>query len=382
MNIETEILHAISHNKETGAITTPIYQTSTFVQQGPGKHLGFDYSRSNNPTRQELENLIAKLERGKAGFAFSSGLAAVSTVIQLLKSGDQIVCVDDVYGGTFRAFTHIYKKFGIQVTYVDTTEIKKIEEAVTSKTSMVWLESPTNPTLKICDIESIANLAKKKNALVVVDNTFASPILQRPLLLGADIVIHSATKYLAGHSDVIAGLIVTNDDALAEKLKFTQNTNGAILAPFDSWLTIRGIATLTLRVKKQCVNALALAKFLTKHQAIDKVFYPGLPNHKNHEIAKKQQSGNFGGVVSFVLKKDNEKNAEIVVKNTNLFKLAESLGGVKSLICHPAKMTHKSTPVEVRHAVGIQDSLVRLSCGIEYSEDLIEDINQALNQII
>ena len=381
MHLETEILHTLPANKETGAIATPIYQTSTFVQQGPGEHLGFDYSRSNNPTRQQLEILIAKLEGGSAGFAFASGLAAISTIIQLLQSGDEIICVDDVYGGTFRAFTHIYDKFGIQVRYVDTTEIKEVEKSITNKTAMVWLESPTNPTLKICDIAGICSLAKKHNALSVVDNTFASPVLQRPLDLGTDIVIHSATKYLAGHSDVIAGLVVTNDEKLAEKIKFTQNTNGGILAPFDSWLTIRGIATLTLRVEKQSENAKKVAEFLTSCKEVEKVFYPGLPSHKNHTMAVQQQRGYFGGVVSFSLKKDTEESATKFVKATSLFKLAESLGGVKSLICHPAKMTHKSTPIEIRHSVGIQNSLIRLSCGIEHSDDLIADLKQAFNQV-
>lgn len=375
MDLETKTIHAVPVNKETGAISVPIYQTSTFVQEAPGVNNGFDYSRSNNPTRKALEDLIAVLEEGDAGFAFGSGLAAVDAVIKLLSAGDEILAVDDIYGGTFRSFTHIYQKFGINVTYVDTADVENVISSISANTKLIWLESPTNPTLKISDIEEISKIAKLYNALVVVDNTFASPALQQPLKLGADIIIHSATKYLAGHSDVIAGLVVTKTPELSEKIKFVQNATGAVLGPFDSWLTIRGIETLHLRIQKQCDNAFEVAKFLVGREEVNKVYYPGLPNHKNHDIAKKQQT-HFGAVVSFSLKEDTQEAAIDFVTKTMLFKLAESLGGVKSLLCHPPTMTHKSTPDDVRRAVGIQDSLIRLSCGVESADDLIQDIKQ------
>jgi cystathionine beta-lyase/cystathionine gamma-synthase len=377
MKKETQIIHSIPVDKLTGAISTPIYQTSTFVQEAPGVHAGFDYARSNNPTRKVLEDLIAELEEGKAGFAFASGLAAIDAVIKLLSAGDEVLAVDDIYGGSFRIFTHVYQKFGIKIKYVDTTDIANVANAITPETKLVWLETPTNPTLKISDIESIAKIAHSVNAFLVVDNTFASPALQQPIKLGADIIIHSATKYLAGHSDLIAGLVVVNSNELAEKIKFIQNSSGGILGPFDSWLTIRGIETLHLRVKQHSVNALRIATFLQQQEEIDEVFYPGLSTHKNYEIACKQQSF-FGGVISFTLKNDTAENAEKLVTSTKLFKLAESLGGVKSLLCHPATMTHKSIPAERRRASGVKDSLIRLSVGIEHADDLIEDLKQAL----
>ncbi len=380
MQEATKIIHSIPVDPQTGSISVPIYQTATFVQEAPGVNKGFDYARSNNPTRQVLENLIAKLENGHRGLAFASGLAAIDTVLKLLKTGDEILAVDDLYGGAFRLFTQVYEKFGIKIRYVDTTEIQNVTEAISTRTKLVWLETPTNPTLKISDIKAISRIAHQYKALVVVDNTFASPALQRPLDLGADIVVHSATKYLGGHSDLIAGLLVARDETLGDRLKFLQNAAGNILAPFDSWLTIRGIETLPLRVEKQSRSGLKVAQFLLQSDLVDKVHYPGLPSHKNYELAKRQQK-HFGGIISFSLKDDNAYSAVKFTQATKLFKLAESLGGVKSLVCHPASMTHKSTPVDIRRAAGIQDSLIRLSCGIEDAEDLIDDLDQALQLI-
>lgn len=373
----TEILNSIPVDPLTGSISTPIYQTSTFEQEAPGVHKGFDYARSNNPTRKVLEDLIAKLEYGAAGFAFASGLAAIDAVLKLLKQGDEIVAVDDIYGGAFRIFTHIYEKFGIKVTYVDACNAQNVADAITPKTKLIWLESPTNPTLKIADIEHIAGIAKANNCYLVVDNTFASPASQTPIKIGADIIIHSATKYLGGHSDLIAGLVVVNTTALAEQLKFIQNSSGGILGPFDSWLVIRGIETLELRYAKHSENAFAIAKYLSTHPAIEKVFYPGLSTHPNHEIAKKQQKY-FGGVLSFTLKSDSKEEAIDLLKNSKYFKLAESLGGAKSLACLPSEMTHKSIPAEKRRAAGITDSLIRLSVGIECVEDLIADLKESI----
>ena len=377
----TEILHSIPVDPLTGSISTPVYQTSTFVQEAPGVNKVFDYARSNNPTRKVLEDLIAKLEGGDAGFAFATGLAAIDSVIKLLKAGDEIVAVDDIYGGAFRLFTHVYEKFGIKIHYVDTTDADNILDYINDKTRLVWIESPTNPTLKVSDIRKIANIAKCFNALLVVDNTFASPVAQRPIELGADIVIHSGTKYIAGHSDLVAGIVVTKTEALSEKIKFIQNASGGILGPWDCFLTIRGVETLTLRIKQQSETALKVAQYLSHRPEVDKLFYPGLPSHKNHEIAKKQQNGIFGGIVSFSLIIDTQEAANIFVTNTKYFKLAESLGGVKSLLCHPAQMTHAATPRDIRQAAGIQDSLVRLSCGIEEAEHLIADLEGAFRAL-
>ncbi len=381
MSNATKLIHSILVDKLTGAISVPIYQTSTFVQEAPGVHKGFDYARSNNPTREALENITAKLEGGTSGFAFASGLAAIDAVLKLLESGDEILAVDDIYGGAFRLFTHIYAKFGIRVNYTDTTDVANVLDAITEKTKLVWLETPTNPTLKISDIKAIAEIAHRHGALLCVDNTFASPALQQPILLGADIVVHSATKYLGGHSDLIAGLVVTADKQLGDKIKFIQNASGAILGPQDSWLVIRGLETLYLRVKEHSAGALAVARFLEGHPAVDKVYYPGLSTHVNHDVAARQQQGGFGGVVSFTLKEDTVAAATTVVTGTELFKLAESLGGVKSLLCHPVSMTHKSIPEEKRKAAGVADSLVRLSVGLEDVADLIRDIDQALNKV-
>lgn len=379
MSNATQLIHSIPVDPLTGSISVPIYQTSTFVQDAPGEHKGYDYARSNNPTRETLEKIVALLEGGERASAFASGLAAIDAVVKLLESGDEILAVDDIYGGAFRLFTHIYAKFGIKVNYTDTTDIANVIDAITPKTKLIWLETPTNPTLKISDIETIATIAKQHNILLCVDNTFASPILQQPIKLGADIVVHSATKYLGGHSDLIAGIVVSATQELGDKIKFIQNASGAILAPHDSWLVIRGVETLHLRVKEHSRNALAVAQYLENHPAIDKVYYPGLKSHPNHDIAAKQQLG-FGGIVSFTLKNNTEEAARAVVCSTKLFKLAESLGGVKSLLCHPAQMTHKSIPAEKRRAAGVVDSLIRLSVGLEEADDLIRDIEQALNK--
>lgn len=381
MSTNTQLIHAIPVDPLTGAISVPIYQTSTYVQEAPGVNKGFDYSRTNNPTRQVLETLVAKLEGGSTGAAFASGLAAIDTVLKLLKAGDEIIAVDDIYGGAFRLFTHVYEKFGITIKYVDTTDVINIVDAITPATRLIWIETPTNPTLKITDIAAVAKIAKANNCWLCVDNTFASPALQQPLLLGADIVVHSATKYLGGHSDLIAGLVVTKEPELGERIKFFQNAGGAILGPFDSWLVIRGIETLNLRVKQHSANALAIARFLEAHPQVDKVYYPGLPTHKNHDIAAKQSKA-FGGVVSFTLKTDTEEAAVNFTAHTQLFKLAESLGGVKSLFGHPAGMTHKSIPAEKRRAAGVADSLIRLSVGLEEVEDLITDLETAFQQIL
>lgn len=372
----TELIHSIPVDELTGALSVPIYQTSTYVQEAPGVNKGYDYARTGNPTRAALENLIATLEDGSTGIAFASGLAAIDAVLKLLQSGDEILAVDDIYGGAFRLFTHIYEKFGITVNYVDTTQAENVFDAITPKTKLIWIETPTNPTLKITDIEAVARIAKSNGSLLCVDNTFASPALQQPLLLGADIVIHSATKYLGGHSDLIAGLVVTKTRELGDRIKFIQNASGAILSPNDSWLVIRGIETLPIRVAQHCKNALAVAEFLTQHPEVEKVFYPGLKNHPNHAIAAKQASG-FGGIVSFTLKNDTIEAAHAFVCNTRYFKLAESLGGVKSLLCHPAQMTHKSIPAEKRKAAGVADGLIRLSVGLEEAADLIEDLRNA-----
>ncbi len=381
MSNATNLIHSIPVDPLTGSISVPIYQTSTFVQDAPGVNKGYDYARSNNPTRAALEQIVAGLEQGIAASAFASGLAAIDAVVKLLDSGDEILAVDDIYGGAFRLFTHIYAKFGISVKYVDTTCAENVAEAITPKTKLVWLESPTNPTLKISDITAIATIAHQHGALLCVDNTFASPALQQPFALGADLVVHSATKYLGGHSDLIAGLVIAKTADLGAKIKFIQNASGAILSPNDSWLVIRGVETLYLRMKEHCRNATIVAKYLQSHPAIDQVYYPGLASHHNHTIAAKQQSG-FGGIVSFTLKGDLEQDAIDVVCNTKLFKLAESLGGVKSLLCHPATMTHKSMPPEKRRSAGVKDSLIRLSIGLEDAEDLVADIEQAFKKLV
>lgn len=378
-NNATTLIHSIPVDPLTGSVSVPIYQTSTYVQEAPGVNKGYDYARSNNPTREVLENVIAQLEGGAGASAFASGLAAIDAVVKLLQSGDEILAVDDIYGGAFRLFTQIYAKFGITVNYVDTTDIVNVLDAITPKTKLIWLETPTNPTLKISDIEAIAKIAKQHKVLLCVDNTFASPALQQPLKLGADLVVHSATKYLGGHSDLIAGIVVASTKALRDQIKFIQNASGAILSPHDSWLVIRGVETLDLRVQQHSRNALAVAEYLQSHPAIGKIYYPGLPSHPNHEVAARQQAA-FGGVVSFTLKNDTEEAAHAVVTATRYFKLAESLGGVKSLLCHPAQMTHKSIPADKRRSAGVADSLIRLSVGLEDAQDLIRDIEGALEK--
>ena len=377
----TKIIHSIPSDPLTGAISVPVYQTSTFIQEAPGVNKGFDYARSNNPTRKVLEDVVAQLEGGNSGFAFATGLAAIDAVLKLLSAGDEIIAVDDIYGGTYRLFTHVYEKLGIKVHYVDTTDAENVAKIISSKTKLVWIESPTKPTLKVSDIQEISKIAKSVNALLVVDNTFASPIAQQPLSLGADIIIHSGTKYIGGHSDLVAGLVVTKTQGLSEKIKFIQNASGGVLGPWDCFLTIRGIETLELRYKKQCEIAFAVAAFLNNHEAVQDVYFPGLVTHKNHDIAKRQQNGLFGGIVSFTLKEDTQEAANQFVTSTNYFKLAESLGGVKSLLCHPPQMTHASIPREIRLQSGIKDSLIRLSCGIEDADDLINDLKQAFKAV-
>lgn len=379
MNINTQLLHSIPVDALTGSVSVPIYQTSTFVQEAPGVHKGFDYARSNNPTRQALEQLIATLEGGSQGLAFASGLAAIDAVVKLLHAGDEILAIDDLYGGAFRLFTQVYNQFDIRIRYVDTADVAAVAAAIGPKTRLLWLETPSNPTLKISDIAAIGSIAKEAGVLFCVDNTFASPIIQQPLKLGADLVVHSATKYLGGHSDLIAGLVVAKSEELAQRLKFIQNASGGILAPFDSFLVIRGIETLSLRVQKHGENAQKVAEWLQSRPEVGAVYYPGLPNHRNHHIAAQQQKY-FGGMVSFSLKNDHLEAAAQLVSSTRLFLLAESLGGAKSLACHPAQMTHKSIPAEKRRAAGVADSLIRLSVGLEDAEDLIADLAQALDR--
>lgn len=380
MKETTKILHSIPVDPLTGAIATPIYQTSTFVQEAPGVNTGFDYARSNNPTRKVLEDLIATLEGGKNAYAFASGLAAIDAVVKLLQSGDEIIAVDDIYGGAFRLFTQIYAKFGIHVKYVDATVASNVANAITKNTKLIWIETPTNPTLKIADLAAIGDIAKAHNVLLCVDNTFASPALQKPIAFGADLVIHSATKYLGGHSDLIAGIVVANTEALSEKIKFIQNATGGILAPFDCFLVIRGIETLGLRTKQHSENAQKIAEYLLTQPLVNNVYYPGLPQHPNHAIAAKQQLY-FGGVVTFDLKIDDSEIAASFVTQTKLFKLAESLGGAKSLLCLPSQMTHKSIPKEKRYEAGVTDSLIRLSVGIEDVEDLIADLEHVFETV-
>ena len=392
MQATTQLIHSIPVDPATGAIAVPIYQTSTFVQEAPGVNKGFDYARTGNPTRATLENLVAQLEGGSTGAAFASGLAAIDAVVKLLEAGDEIVAVDDIYGGAFRLFEQVYRKFGITTHYVDTSNPEAVFHALTPKTKLIWIETPTNPTLKITDIRAIAKIAKAHKyrgagsasgdhrCLLCVDNTFASPALQQPLLLGADLVVHSGTKYLGGHSDLIAGLVVTADPELGQKIKFLQNATGSILGPQDSFLLIRGIETLHLRVRQHCASARAIAAFLENHPAVNKVYYPGLVKHPGHNVAAGQSKG-FGGIVSFSLREDSIDAATAFVTSTQLFKLAESLGGIKSLVSHPAQMTHKSIPAEKRKAAGVTDGLVRLSVGLEDAEDLIADLRQALDRL-
>ncbi|HIE1099300.1 MULTISPECIES: cystathionine gamma-synthase [Stenotrophomonas] len=367
-----------SPDPSTGAVMPPIYATSTYAQSSPGEHQGFEYSRTHNPTRFAYERCVASLEGGTRGFAFASGMAASSTVIELLDAGSHVVAMDDIYGGSFRLFERVRRRTaGLDFSFVDLTDLAAFEASITSKTKMVWIETPTNPMLKIVDIAAITAIAKRHGLIVVVDNTFASPMLQRPLELGADLVLHSATKYLNGHSDMVGGMVVVGDNAeLAEQMAFLQNSVGGVQGPFDSFLALRGLKTLPLRMKAHCANALALAQWLEKHPAVEKVIYPGLPSHPQHELAGKQMAG-YGGIVSIVLKGGFEA-AKRFCEKTELFTLAESLGGVESLVNHPAVMTHASIPVARREQLGISDALVRLSVGVEDLGDLQVDLERAL----
>ncbi|WP_442682414.1 cystathionine gamma-synthase [Stenotrophomonas sp. JC08] len=367
-----------SPDPSTGAVMPPIYATSTYAQSSPGVHQGFEYSRTHNPTRFAYERCVATLESGSRGFAFASGMAASSTVIELLDAGSHVVAMDDIYGGSFRLFERVRRRTaGLDFSFVDLTDLAVFETAITPKTKMVWIETPTNPLLKIVDIAAVAAIAKRHGLLVVVDNTFASPMLQRPLQLGADLVLHSATKYLNGHSDMVGGMVVVGDNAeLAEQMAFLQNSVGGVQGPFDSFLALRGLKTLPLRMKAHCASALELAQWLETHPAIEKVIYPGLPSHPQHELADKQMAG-YGGIVSIVLKGGFEA-AKRFCEKTELFTLAESLGGVESLVNHPAVMTHASIPPERRAQLGISDALVRLSVGVEDVHDLREDLQTAL----
>jgi cystathionine gamma-lyase len=367
-----------SPDPSTGAVMPPIYATSTYAQSSPGEHQGFEYSRTHNPTRFAYERCVASLEGGTRGFAFASGMAATSTVIELLDAGSHVVAMDDIYGGSYRLFERVRRRTAnLDFSFVDLTDVAAFEAAITPATRMVWIETPTNPMLKIVDIAAIATIAKKHGLIVVVDNTFASPMLQRPLALGADLVLHSATKYLNGHSDMVGGMVVVGDNTeLAEQMAFLQNSIGGVQGPFDSFLALRGLKTLPLRMKAHCANALALAQWLETHPAIEKVIYPGLASHPQHELAKRQMAG-FGGIVSIVVKGGFD-GAKSFCEKTRLFTLAESLGGVESLVNHPAVMTHASIPLDRRNALGITDGLVRLSVGVEDLEDLKADLEQAL----
>lgn len=381
MKFGTKAIHAgVEPDETTGAIMTPIYQTSTYAQASPGDHKGFEYSRTQNPTRQALERNLAALENGRHGLAFGSGLAAIDAVIKLLDPGDEVISTNDLYGGTYRIFTKIFAKYGIVFHFVPMGDLSAVEERINDRTKLIWTETPTNPMMNVVDIKGLSELATKNNLLLGVDNTFATPYLQTPLDLGADIVMHSVTKYLGGHSDVVMGALVVNDEELNERLAFIQNSSGAVPGPQDSFLVLRGIKTLHLRVKQHCENGEKVARFLKEQNAVENVYWPGFEDHPNHEVAKKQMRG-FGGMVSFSLKGDRMEDAFKLVSSTKLFTLAESLGGVESLIGHPASMTHAAIPAEERAKTGVVDSLIRLSVGIEDADDLIEDLRQAFAKL-
>ena len=381
LKFNTKVIHAgLEPDPTTGAIMTPIYQTSTYVQTSPGEHKGFEYSRTGNPTRAALESNLAALENAKYGLCFGSGLGAIDAVIKLLSPGDEVVSTNDLYGGTYRIFTKVFENYGIKFNFIGMENADKIEEYITKKTKLIWVETPTNPMLNIIDIVSAAKLAKKYDILLGVDNTFASPYLQNPMDLGADIVMHSVTKYLGGHSDVVMGALILNDDALAERLYFIQNSCGAVPGPMDSFLVLRGIKTLHLRMQRHCENGKEIAHFLKDHNKVDKVYWPGFVTHPNHGIAKSQMK-DFGGMMSFSLEENKLGDAFQVVSSMKLFTLAESLGGVESLSGHPASMTHAAIPKEEREKTGILDSLIRLSVGVEDIDDLKDDLSQALAQI-
>ncbi|MEY4596044.1 MAG: hypothetical protein RLZZ506_459 [Bacteroidota bacterium] len=378
MKFATKAIHAGVHpDPATGAIMTPIYQTSTYVQEGVGNHKGYEYSRTLNPTRHALEKNIAAIENGKHGACFGSGLAAIDCVIKMLNPGDEIISTNDLYGGSYRIFNTIFAKYGLIFHFVDMQDPAAVAALVNENTKLIWVETPTNPMMNIIDIKAMADIAKKANAMLCVDNTFATPYLQNPLDLGADMVMHSVTKYLGGHSDVVMGALVCNDDALATEMYRIQNSSGAVTAPMDSFLVLRGIKTLHLRMQRHCENGEQIARFLSTHPKVDKVYWPGFETHPNHHVAKAQMRG-FGGMISFTLKGNQLQDALDLVKKVEIFALAESLGGVESLIGHPATMTHASIPKEVREQSGVVDSLIRLSVGIEDADDLIADLKQAL----
>ncbi|MCW4469303.1 cystathionine gamma-synthase [Flavobacterium sp. MFBS3-15] len=379
MKFNTKTIHGGQHHDpSTGAVMPPVYQTSTFVQSSPGVHSGYEYSRAANPTRTALENALASIENGARGLAFSSGLAATDCVLRMLKAGDEVIAMDDLYGGTYRMFTRVYKDSGIKFHFVDMNDLDKFRSLFNDNTKLVWVETPTNPLMKLADIAAVAKICKEKKVLFAVDNTFATPYLQRPLDLGADIVMHSATKYLGGHSDVIAGALIIKDAELGEQLHFLQFATGATLGPQDSYLVLRGIKTLHLRMQRHCENGQKVAEYLSKNPKIKAVYYPGLESHKFYDLAKRQMQGGFGGMVSFTFASGEKAEAIKFLENLKVFTLAESLGGVESLANHPALMTHASIPEDKRKEIGISDDLVRLSVGIEDAEDLIADIEQAL----
>lgn len=378
MKFNTKTIHGGQHpDKAYGAVMPPIYQTSTYAQTTPGGHRGFEYSRTHNPTRSALERSFASLENGKFGLAFGSGLAATDAVLKLLKPGDEVISTNDLYGGTYRLFTKIFEKYGIKFHFIGLDNVNSISGYINENTRLIWVETPTNPMMHIVDIREVARVAKENNLLFAVDNTFASPYLQRPLDLGADIVMHSATKYLSGHSDVVMGALIVKDKDLADQLYFIQNASGAVCGPQDSFLVLRGIKTLHVRMQRHCENGRAVAEYLAAHPKIEKVYWPGFESHPNHEIAKSQMK-DFGGMLSFVTKGNNYEEAIRIVENLKVFTLAESLGGVESLAGHPASMTHASIPKEEREKTGVVDSLIRLSVGIEDADDLIADLKQAI----
>lgn len=378
MKFGTKTIHAGVHpDPATGAIMTPIYQTSTYVQRSPGDHKGYEYSRTHNPTRTQLQNAVAALENGKHGLAFASGMAATDCIIKLLQPGDEVISTNDLYGGSYRIFTKVYEPLGIKFHFVPMHDMAAVREKVTGRTKLIWVETPTNPLLNVIDIAAAAAVAKEAGALLVVDNTFCTPYLQNPLDLGADIVTHSLTKYMGGHSDTVMGALVVQDDALAERLAFLQNACGGTPGPQDCFLVLRGIKTLHIRMQRHCENGRAVAEYLRQHPKVGKVFWPGFADHPNHAVAARQMR-DFGGMISFVLQGDRQEDAIAVLEKLQLFTLAESLGGVESLSGHPATMTHASIPAEERRKAGLSDSLIRLSVGIEDVEDLIEDLRQAI----
>jgi len=378
MKFNTKVIHGGQiKEKAYGAVMPPIYQTSTYAQASPGEHKGYEYSRTQNPTRHALERSIASLENAKYGLAFSSGLSAIDAIMKLFKSGDEIISTNDLYGGSYRLFNKIYKKFGLKFIFTDLRDLSNVESLISDKTKLIWVETPTNPMINVIDIKGLSDICKSNNILLGVDNTFSTPYLQKPIDLGADIVMHSATKFLAGHSDVILGLLAVSNDELAEKLYFMQNSSGAICGPMDSFLTLRGIKTLHVRMDRHCKNASKIAEFLDGHPSVDKLYWPGLKQHRNHDVATRQMK-NFGGMISFTVKNGNFEKVKKITSNFKVFTLAESLGGVESLVNHPVTMTHASIPKEERDKTGIVDSLIRLSVGIEDVKDLIDDLDQAI----